>query len=190
MLMELAVCQESLDLRVTVASMGFLVCLATRERGVTPVEWDHKGLLERMERGETTETSDPEVFQVNQDPVVCWVLKVLLAFPDLLVYVETMVLMVLKETWDPRESQAHPGSRVNQELRECQDLRVLMDLQERRAPEESLVCQACPVLMDLQATQERKGQVAPKETWDQVGLRVLLVTLALVESRVSKVSVD
>jgi len=189
-LMELVVCQESLELRVTVASTGFLVCPATRECGVRRVEWDHQGLPERMERGETMETWDPEVFQVNQDLVVCWVLKAPLVFLDLLVCVETMVLMVLKETWDPRESLAHLGSRVNQELRECQDLRGLTDLQERRDPEESLVCQECPVPTDLQATQERRGQVALKATWDQVVLRVLLAILVLGESRVSKESVD
>lgn len=189
-LMEPVVCQESLVLRVTVALMDFLVCQETKDTEVCQVEWDPQDPPERMERGETTETSDPEVFQVNQDPVVCWVPKVQLVSPGLLACVEMMVLMVPKETWVPRESLAHLDSRVNQELRECQDLRELLDLQARRDQEENQVFQACQEPMVHQVTQERRDLLAPKETRDQVALRVLLAILALVELRENKVSVD
>lgn len=97
-LMEPEGCQESLELRVTVALMAFLVCLVTRVIGVNLEEWDPQDHMERTERGEMMEMLDQEVFLVNLDPVVCWGLKGLLDFLDLLVFVEMMVHMVQKET--------------------------------------------------------------------------------------------
>lgn len=97
-LMEQEGCQESLELRVTVALMAFLVCLVTRVIGVNLEEWDPQDHMERTERGEMMEMLDPEVFLANLDLVVCWGLKGLLDFLDLLVFGEMMVHMVQKET--------------------------------------------------------------------------------------------
>lgn len=83
--MVLGECQESLEQRVIVVLMVFLVCLVIKDTEVTQVQWDHKDLLERMERGETMETLGPGVSQVNPDLVVYLALKVLLESLDLLV---------------------------------------------------------------------------------------------------------
>lgn len=181
MLMEQEECQENLELRVTVALMAFLVCLVIRVIAVKLVEWDPQDPLEKTERGEMMERSDPEVFQVNRGPVVCWDLKGPLDFQDLLVFVEMMVLMVQKETWDHKASQVLQDSRGHQEHRECQDHRVLLDHQERKDPQESQVSQECPELMALQVIQEKKGLVEPKEIRVQMVLKDLSAILALGE---------
>lgn len=189
-LMEPEECQESLELRVTVALMAFLVCLETRVIGVKLEEWDPQDPLERTERGEMMETSDPEVFPANRGPVVCSGLKGLLDFLVLLVSAEMMVHMVQKETWDPKESLVLQDSRGLQEHRERQGHRVPMDRQERKVPQESQVCQECPELTVLPVIPERKALVEPKEIRVLMVLRGLLAILALGESRDLKVSVD
>lgn len=183
-------CREKLELRVTVVSMAFLVCPVTKDTGVTVEQWDHQGLKERTERGETMETLDPGVSQVNQDLVVCSDPKVLLESLDLLVYVEMTGPMVPKETWVPKVSQDLQVSREPRELRECQDLRERSDPQERKVPQENQVCQECPELMALLVTQERRGLLAPKETRVPTVHRELSAILALVASREVKESVD
>lgn len=183
-------CQERLELRVTVGLMVFLVCPVRKDTGVTLEEWDPQDLKERTERGETTETLDPGVSQVNQDLVVCSDLKVLLESLDLLVCVEMMGPKVPREIWVPKESQDLQVSREPQELRECQDLREPSDLQERKVPQENQVCQECPEPMALLVTQERRGLPEPKETRALAVLRELLAILALVASRELKESVD
>lgn len=183
-------CPASLEPRVIEVLMASLVCPETKDTGVTQVQWDLQDRQGRMERGEMTETSDPEVSQVNQDLVVCWDLKVLLESPDLPVYEETMDPMVPRETWVPKESQDPQVSREPQELRECQDLREHLDPQERKVQQENLVCQECLELMALLVTQERRGLLAPKETRVQTAHRERSAILDLVASREVKVSVD
>lgn len=183
-------CPESLDPRVIVVLMVFLVCLVTKDTGVTQVQWGPPDLKERMERGETMEKLDPGVSQVNQDLVVCSDPKVLLESLDLLVFEEMMGTRVPKETWVLKESQDLQVSREPQELRECLDLREPLDPQERKVPQENQVCQECPELMVLLVTQERRGLLAPKETRVLMVLRELSVILVLVASRVLKESVD
>lgn len=179
-LMEPEECQENQGLRVTVVSMAFLGCQETRVTGVTQEESGLLDHLERTERGETMETSDPEDFQVNQGPVVCLGLKVLTESLDLLVCVETTGPMVLRGTWDPKESQVLLASREEEELRECQDLRELTDLQERRVQQESQVFQGCPELTDPRVTQERRGLPVPRVTRAPSVPRGPSVILALV----------
>lgn len=183
-------CQESLELRATVVLMVFLVCLVTKDTGVTQDQWDHLDPKERTESGETTEMLDPGVSQVNQDLVVCSDLKVLLESLDLLVYEEMMDPMVPKETWVLKVSQDLQVSREPQELRECQDLREPLDLLERKVPPENQVCQECLELMALLVTQEKRDLLAPKETRVPMVLRELLAILALVASRELKESAD
>lgn len=180
-LMEPEVCLESQDPRETVASMGCLVCLATRVTGETQEDWVLKDHLGRTERGETMEMLDPEDSKVNQGLVDCWGLKVLMVSLDLPACVEMMVLMVLKETWVPKESQDPQVSREPQELRECQDHRDPMALQERRVLQGSQVYQGCPELMDPRVIQEKRDLLAPRVTWGQTAPRGLSAILALVE---------
>lgn len=188
MLMVPGECLESLALRVTVASMAFLVCLATKDTGGIQEYWDLQDLRERTENGEMTERLDPEVSQANQDLVVCLDLKGLLESLDLLVCEEMMGPTVPREIWVPRESQDLQVSREPQELRECQDLREPLDLLERKVPQENQVCQECPEPTALPVTQERRDLLEPKETTDPAVHRELLATLVLVVLRAVKES--
>jgi len=188
-LMEPGVCQESSDQRVTVVSMACLDCLVTKDTGATQEDWESREVKERTERGETTETLDPGVSQVNQALVVYWDLKGLPESLDLLVCVEMTGLMVLKETWGPKESQGPRVSRGPVELRECQDPREPMGPQERRDLQVNQVYQECPAPMALLVTQERRGLLALRETWVPVVLREQSAIPALVALRELKVSV-
>lgn len=170
--------------------MGFLGCLATKDTGVTQDQWAPMDLKERTENGETTETLDPGVSQVNQDLAVCSDQRVLPGSPDLLVCEETTAPTVPRETWVHKESQDPQASRELQELRECQDLREPSDPQERKVPQENQVCQECPELMVLLVTQERRDLPALKETMVQMVLREASAILALVASREVKGSAD
>lgn len=168
----------------------FLVCLGTKVTGETQAPWDLQGLREKTERGEMTETSAPEVCQVNPALVVCSAPKVPLESPDLLVFEEMMETLDLKETWVHKESLVLQDNREPQELRECQGLREPLDLQERKVPPENQDYQECPALMVLLATPEKRDQLELKETRVRMGLRELLVIPALVASREHRESVD
>lgn len=168
--------------------MVFLVCLVTKDTGVTQDQWDHQGAPERTERGEMMETLDPGVSQVNQAHVVYLDPKVLLESQDLLAYEETTDPTAPKETWVPKVSQDLRVSREPQELRECQDLRGPLDPQERRVPPENQVFQECLELMGLLVTQERRGLLAPRETRVLTGLREPSAILVLGASRALKES--
>lgn len=170
--------------------MVFLVYLGTKGTGVTRGPWDLQALREKMERGETTEMLAPGVSQVNPALVVCSALKVPLVSPDLLVFEEMMETQVPKETWVHKESLVLRDNREPQELRVCQGLRELWDLQERKVPQESQVCQECPELMVLLAIPEKRDLLEPKETRVPTVLRELLVILALVASREPREFVD
>lgn len=181
-------CQERLELRATVVSMVFLVCLVIKDTGVTLDHWDYQGAQERTESGEMMETLDLGVSQVNQDLVVCLDPKVLQESPDLLVFEETMDPTVPKEAWVPKVSQDLQVSREPQELRECRDLRGPSDPQERKVPQENQVSQECLELMGLLVTQERRGLLAPRETMVLTVLRELSAILVLGASRENKAS--
>lgn len=170
--------------------MAFLVCPVTKDTGVTQEQWDPQVLKERTERGETTETLDPGVSQVNQDLVVCSDPKVLLESLDLLVYEEMTGPTVPRETWVPKESQDLQVSREPQELREWQDLKEPSDPQERKVPQENQACQECLELTALLVTQGRRGLLAPKETRVPTVPRDPSAIPALVALREVKESVD
>lgn len=170
--------------------MVFLVCLGTKATGVTQAPWDLQASREKMERGETTEMLAPGVSQVNPALVVCSALKVPLGSLDLQVSAEMTETQVPKETWVHKESLVLQDNREPPELRECQGLRGLLDLQERKVPQESQVCQECPELMVLQVTLEKRGLLELKETRVLMVLRELLVILALVASREPREFVD
>lgn len=70
--MVLEACQGSLDQKETEALTVLLDFLVKKDTGVNPDLQDPLVLLERMEREEMMERSDPEDFLVNQGPVVCW----------------------------------------------------------------------------------------------------------------------
>lgn len=189
-LMDPEECQESREQRGIVVLMDFLVYLGTKDTGVTPAQWDHQEAKERMERGETTETSDPEVSQVNQDLAVCSDPKVLLESPDLPEYGEMTAPLVPKGTWVHKVSQDLQVSREPRELREFQDLREPSDPRERKVPLGNQVCQECPEPTVLLVTQERRGLLVPKETTVLTVPREPLAIPAPVVSRELKESVD
>lgn len=178
-LMVLEACQDSLDPRETEGLMVLLDFPVKRDTGVNQVPQDPLVLLERMEKGEMMERSDPGDFLVNQGPVVCWDQKDLKDLLDPLVSLDRMDLKDQKETSDLKESQDLPGSREIQEPRGSQVHRERLDLQERRVLQESQVCQECQELMVHQVTLERKGRLVKKDTWVLLVLKALLVTLVL-----------
>lgn len=70
-LMVLEVCQDSLDQRETEALMALLDFLEKKDTGVNQVLQDPLVPLEKMEKEEMMERSDPEDFLVNQGHAVC-----------------------------------------------------------------------------------------------------------------------
>lgn len=79
----LEACQDSLDQRETEALTAWLDFLVRKDTGVNLVLQDPLVLLERMEKEEMMERSDPGDFLVNQGHVVCWDQKDLKDLPDL-----------------------------------------------------------------------------------------------------------
>lgn len=183
-------CQESPEQRAIVVLTDFLAYLGIKDTGVILGHWDHQEAKERMERGEMTETLDPEVSQVNQDLVVCSDPKVLLESPDLLESEEMMATLVPKGTWVHKVNPDLQVSREPRELRECQDLREPLDPLERRVPLGNQACQECLEPTVLLVTQERRGLLEPRETMVPTAPREPLVIPALVASRELKESVD
>lgn len=94
----LGACQDNLDLRETEGLMVWLDFLVKRDTEVNLAPPDLLVLLERTERGEMMERSDPGDFLVNQGPAVCWDQKDLRDLPDPLVLLEWMATLDPKET--------------------------------------------------------------------------------------------
>lgn len=136
-------------------------------------------LLERMEKEEMMERSDPGDFLVNQGHVVCWDLKDLKDLLDLQVSLGQMDHKDQKEILALRESQDPRDSREIQVLRGSQGHREQLDPQGRRVQQENQVCQECQDPMVLQAIRERKGLQEKKDIWVPLVHKVPSVTLGL-----------
>jgi len=97
-LMVLGACRDSLDPRETEGLMVLLDFLVKRDIEVNLALLDLLVPLERMERGEMMERSDPGDFLVNQGPVVCWDQK------DLRDLLDPLALLEWTATLDPKET--------------------------------------------------------------------------------------
>lgn len=173
----LGACQDSLDLRETEGLMVWLDFLVKKDTEVNLAPPDLLVLLERMERGEMMERSDPGDFLVNQDPAVCWDQKDLRDLLDPLVLLEWMATLDPKETSDLKESQDLPDSKATQVPRDFLVLKEPLDHQERRAQLENPACQECQELMVLRVTLEKRGLLERKDTWALLALKDPLVIL-------------
>lgn len=168
-------CQASLDLRETEGLMVWLDFLVKKDTEANLDLQDHLVLLERMEKGEMMERSDPGDFLVNRGPVVCWDQKDLRDLLDLLVLQEWMAPLDPKETSDLKESQDPQDSKATPVLRDFQGLKEPLDPQERRVLLENQACQECREQMVLRVTLERKDLQERKGTWDLLALKDPLV---------------
>lgn len=91
-------CQDRADPRETEGLMVWLDFPVKRDTEVNLDPMDLLEGLERMERGEMMERSDPGDFLVNQGPAVCWDQKDLRGHPDPLALLERMAPQDPKET--------------------------------------------------------------------------------------------
>lgn len=98
-------------------------------------------------------------------------------------------LQVPKETWDHKESQAHPGSRESPEHRVFLVLKALSDHLVKKDLMAGRGCLDYLELMGLLVILVKRVHLERKEPWVPQVHRVLLVILALVVSRVPMVSV-
>lgn len=167
----LGACQDSLDLRETEGLMVWLDFLVKKDTEVNLAPLDLLVLLERTERGEMMERSDPGDFLVNQGPVVCWDQKDLRDLLDPLVLLEWMATQDPKETSDLKESQDLPDSKATQVPRDFLVPKEPSDLQERRVLLENPACQECQELMVLRVTLEKRGLLERKDTWALLALK-------------------
>lgn len=172
-------CQDSLDPRETEGLMVWLDFLVKKDTEVNPAPPDLLVLLERMERGEMMERSDPGDFLVNQGPAVCWDLKDLRDLLDPLVLPEWMATLDPKEASDLKESLDLLGSKATQVLRDFLGPKEPLDLQEIRVLLENPACQECQELMVLQVTLEKRGLLERKDTWALLALKDPSVILGL-----------
>lgn len=168
-------CRDNLDPRETEGLTVWLDFLAKKDTEVNLAPPDLLVLLGKMERGETTERSDPGDFLVNQGPVVCWDQKDLRDRPDPLASPDQMGHLDPKETSDLKESRDLLDSRATQAPRDSQGPKEPLDLQETRALLESLACREYRELMVLRVTQERRGLLETKDTWALLALKDPLV---------------
>lgn len=145
--------------------MVWLDFLVKRDTEVNLALLDLLALLEKMEKGEMMERSDPGDFLVNQGPVVCWDQRDLRDLPDPLASLEWMATQDPKETLDLKESLDLPDSKATQVLRDSQGLKEPSDLRERRVQLESPACQECQEPTVLLVTLERRGLLERKDTW-------------------------
>lgn len=120
---------------------------------------------------------------------VCWDLAVLPDPLDLLVLLELTDLQVQKETWDHKESQAHPGSKESLEHRVFLVPKALLDHLGKKDLTAGRDWLDYLELMDLLVILVKRDHLERKEPWVHQVHRVLLVILALVVSRVLMVSV-
>lgn len=158
-------CRARPDPRETEDSTVWLDFLVKRATEVNPGHLDLLALLERMERGEMMERSDPGDFLVNQGPVVCWDQKDLRDLPDHLALLEWTATLDPKETSDLKENQDLPVSKATQVPRDSQGPKEPSDHQERRAQLESQACQECQELTAHRVTLERRVLPEIKDTW-------------------------
>lgn len=170
-------CRDSLDPRETEGSMVWLDFLVRKDTGVKMVPLDLLVVLERMEKGEMMERSDPGDFLVNPGPVVCWDQKDLRELLDPLASLEWTATLDPKETSDLKESQDLPDSKATRAPRDSQGPKVPSDLQEIRVRLESQACQECQELMDPRVTPGRRGRTERKDTWALLALKDPLVIL-------------
>lgn len=164
-------CRDSLESRETEGSMVWLDFLVKKDTEVNLVLLDLPVVLERMEKGETMERSDPGDFLVNQGPAVCWDLKDLRELLDPLVLLGWMATLDPKETSDLKESQDLLDSKATQVPRDSQGPKEPSDLQERRVLLGSQACQECQELMVPRVTLERRGLMGRKDTWAPLALK-------------------
>lgn len=169
-------CRDSLDPRETEDLMAWLDFLVKRDTEVNLALLDLLALLEKMEKGEMMERSDPEDFLVNQGPVVCWDQRDLRDLPDPLASLEWTATQDPKETLDLKESLDLLDSKATQVLRDFQALKEPSDLRERRVLLESPACQECQEPTVLRVTLERRGLMERKDTWALLALKDPLVT--------------
>lgn len=169
-------CRDRLDLRETEGLMVWLDFLVKKDTEVNPDPLDRPVVLERMERGEMMERSDPGDFLVNQGPVVCSDRKDLRDLLDHLVLLEWMATQDPKEILDLKESQDLLDSKATQVPRDFPGPKEPSDLRERRAQLESPACQECQELTAHRVTLEKRGLMERKDTWDPLALKDPLVT--------------
>lgn len=108
---------------------------------------------------------------------------------DHLVLLELMVLKVQKETWDLKESQAHPGSRESLGHRVFLVLKAPLDHLEKKDLRAGRGCLDYLELMGPLVILVRRGHLERKEPKVHQAHRVPLVILVLVVLRVQMVSV-
>lgn len=147
--------------------------LARRDKGVIQVLRAFLGLPVRTERGVTMERSGPAGCLESRDLEDSLALKALLVFLGPRESEAWMVPMAPKGAWDLKESQGLPDNRALLEPRASPDLRVPLDLMERRARVGNQASLACRDQMDSRATQGRKDPLEPKGTRAPPDRRVL-----------------
>lgn len=170
-LTEPGACRDSLDPRATEGSMVLLDFLVKKDTEVNLAQLDLLVLMERMERGEMMERSDPGDFLVNQGHEGCSDQRDLRDLPDPLASLGWTATRDLKETSDLKESQDLPDSKATQVPRDFQAPREPSDLQERRVPSVNQACQECQEQMVHRVTPERRGLRERKDTWAPLALK-------------------
>lgn len=155
------------------ASMAFRVYQGRRDTEVTRVPRAFPGPLVRTESGEMTGRSGLEVCLESRDLEDSWVPKAPLVSLGPRESEAWMDPTVLKEAWDPRESQDLLDSRALLGPRGSLGLRVSSALMARRALEGNQGSPACLAQTGSRATPGRKGLLEPKETRAHLDLRVL-----------------
>lgn len=129
-LMVLVECLERLDQRATEGSTDSRGYPVRRDTGASQGQWDPWAPPERTDREVKTARSDREDWLERVVPEVCLDHAAPLDLLALPASLESTGLRVQKETWDPKESQGHLGSR------ESPAHRVFLDL---KAPSDHLV---------------------------------------------------
>lgn len=182
-------CLESRAPRVTEALMDFLVCLVKRDTGASQGQWDPRVPLERMDREARMERSGPEDWLARAVLEVCSGLVVLRDPLDHPVLLELTDLQVPKETWDHKESQAHPVNKESLEHRVFLVPKAPLDHLEKKDLRADLGYLDYLELMGPLVILVRRVHLERKEDKVHQVHRVLLVILALVVSRVRMASV-
>lgn len=189
-LMEPVECLESQVPRVTVALMDCPGCLVRRDTGGNQDRQDQSVPQERMDREVKMERSDQGDWLARVVPGVCWGHVDLLDLPEPQVLLEWTGLMVLKETWDHKENQAHPDSKESQEHRVSLVLKAPLDHLEKKDLRADPGCLVYLELTVLLVILEKRVHLEKREARVLLVLRVLSVILALVGLRELMVSVD
>lgn len=173
-------CQAKLEPRETEVLMGWLGFLVKRDIGVNLGPLDLLVPLERMEKEEMMERSDPGDSLANPVLVACWDQRDLRVLPDPLVLLVWTATRDPKETLDLKESLVPLDSRETPVLRDLQGHREPLDPQERRVLLGNQACQGCRELTAPRVTLERKDHPETKDTWAPLVHKDPLAILGLV----------